>query len=74
MHHWHHSNEEDAIWTNYGVAIPLWDQIFGTYYMPKHKRPSVYGVDEYIEPNRIDQLMYPLKGIGNPFNIIRISI
>ena len=71
MHHWHHSNEEDAIWTNYGAAIPLWDQIFGTYYMPKHKRPSVYGVDEYIEPNMIDQLMYPLKGIGNPLNIIR---
>ena len=31
--------------------------------MPKDKRPSVYGVDEYIEPNMVDQLMYPLKGI-----------
>ena len=38
MHHWHHSNEKEAIWTNYGAAIPLWDQVFGTYYMPKDKR------------------------------------
>ena len=71
MHHWHHSNEEEAIWTNYGAAIPLWDQVFGTYYMPKDKRPSVYGVDEHIEPNMVDQIMYPLKGVGNPFNIVR---
>ena len=62
MHHWHHSNEKEAIWTNYGAAIPLWDQIFGTYYMPGDKRPSVYGVDEHIEPNMVDQIMYPLKG------------
>jgi sterol desaturase/sphingolipid hydroxylase (fatty acid hydroxylase superfamily) len=71
MHHWHHSNETDAVWTNYGAALPLWDQVFGTYYMPKDKRPSVYGIDEHIEPNMIDQLMYPLGQIGNPFNIIR---
>ena len=71
MHHWHHSNETDAVWTNYGAALPLWDQVFGTYYMPKDKRPSVYGIDEHIEPNMIDQLMYPLGQIGNPFNILR---
>ena len=53
------------------ISIPLWDQVFGTYYMPKDKRPSVYGVDEHIEPNMVDQIMYPLKGIGNPFNIFR---
>ena len=39
--------------------------------MPKDKRPSVYGVDEHIEPNMVDQIMYPLKGVGNPFNIVR---
>jgi len=71
MHHWHHSNEEEAIWSNYGVIIPIWDQIFGTYYMPRDKRPSIYGVDEHIEPNMIDQLLYPFKGVGNPLWIIR---
>jgi sterol desaturase/sphingolipid hydroxylase (fatty acid hydroxylase superfamily) len=71
MHHWHHSNEPEAIWTNYGVVIPLWDQIFGTYNMPRDKRPSIYGVDEYIEPNMVDQLLYPLQDIGKPWNIIR---
>ena len=71
MHHWHHSSETDAIWSNYGAVIPHWDMIFGTYYMPKDKRPTKYGVEEYIEPNMIDQLRYPLSGMGNPLFILR---
>jgi len=34
FHHWHHANETDAHNSNYSVFLPLWDIVFGTYYMP----------------------------------------
>ena len=71
FHHWHHSNEEEAIWTNYSTFLPIWDIIFGTYRMPKNKRPQVYGVDEYVPDGIIEQLRHPLRGIGNPLRFIR---
>tara|TARA_B110000444_G_scaffold175296_1_gene163959 strand:- start:3560 stop:4645 length:1086 start_codon:yes stop_codon:yes gene_type:complete len=70
-HHWHHSSEEDAIWSNYSTFLPLWDLLFGTYYMPKDKRPTIYGVDEYIPMNMVEQLRYPLIGMGNPLRFLR---
>ena len=46
FHHWHHANERDAINTNYAGLLPIWDLLFGTYYMPDDRRPSRYGIDE----------------------------
>ena len=71
FHHWHHANEEEAIWCNYSTFLPLWDLIFGTYYMPKDKRPSVYGIDEPIPMTMVEQLRYPLVGLGNPLRFVR---
>ena len=71
FHHWHHSREEDAIWSNYSTFLPLWDLIFGTYYMPKDKRPTLYGVDEVMPMTMGEQLRYPLMGMGNPFRWLR---
>lgn len=71
FHHWHHSNEDDAVWRNYSTFLPLWDIVFGTYYMPKEKRPSVYGIDEHMPMTMVEQLRYPLLGIGNPLGYLR---
>ena len=71
FHHWHHTNEPDAIWTNYSTFLPIWDIIFSTYFMPKDRRPEIYGVDEYIPPGMAEQLLYPLKGMRNPLWILR---
>lgn len=71
FHHWHHSNEEEAIWCNYSTFLPLWDMVFGTYYMPRDKRPSIYGVDEVVPMTMVEQLRYPLRGMGNPLRFIR---
>ena len=71
FHHWHHSNEKDAIWTNYSTFLPIWDIIFGTYRMPKDKRPQIYGVDEYIPDGVIEQLRHPLRNMGNPLRVLR---
>ena len=74
FHHWHHANEPGAINSNYSVFLPAWDIIFGTYFMPKDRRPMRYGVTEYIPDGMVAQLRHPLRGMGNPFRVIRHPI
>lgn len=66
FHHWHHSNERDAHCSNYSVFLPVWDIIFGTYFMPKGRRPAVYGVDDDIPVGLVPQLLHPFAGVENP--------
>ncbi len=61
FHHWHHANEADAINTNYSVFLPLWDIVFGTYYMPATVRPLRYGVAEHIPDGMAAQLKHPFR-------------
>ena len=65
FHHWHHSSEHDAIGHNYGAALPWWDLVFGTYFMPKHstgRRPRHYGISDYLPRDVVGQLTYPCRG------------
>lgn len=71
FHHWHHTNDPKAIHSNYSVFLPLWDQVFGTYFMPKDRRPEVYGVDEYIPTGMVPQLLHPFRGMGSPVDRLR---
>ncbi|MGI9607022.1 MAG: sterol desaturase family protein [Acidimicrobiales bacterium] len=74
FHHWHHANERGAINSNYSTFLPAWDLVFGTYHMPKDRRPQRYGVNEYVPPGMIAQLRYPLRGMGNPLRFVRHPI
>ena len=71
FHHWHHTNEKDAHNTNYSTFLPIWDLIFGTYFMPKDKRPQKYGIDEYMPEGIIAQLRYPLRDMKSPLWYVR---
>ncbi len=71
FHHWHHANEPGAINSNYSVFLPLWDTLFGTYFMPKDRRPQRYGVSEHIPSGMAAQLRHPFRGIGNPLRVLR---
>ena len=62
FHHWHHANEPDARNTNYAALLPVWDLIFGTYFLPDGRRPQVYGTDEAVPASVIAQLRYPYRG------------
>ena len=65
FHHWHHANEPDSIGHNYSAALPWWDLMFGTFFMPKHttgRRPQHYGIDEHLPKHMIGQLTYPCRG------------
>ena len=71
FHHWHHSNERDAHCSNYSAFLPAWDLAFGTYFVPKDRRPQRYGVDEPIPAGMVDQLWYPLRGVARPWSFLR---
>lgn len=61
FHHWHHGNHPESIHTNYSVFLPLWDIIFGTYYMPRDRRPQRYGVGEAVPDGVVGQMLYPFR-------------
>lgn len=62
FHHWHHGIEKEAIDVNFAIHFPILDRIFGTYYMPKDKWPSGYGVGGHPVPSGfLKQFMYPFN-------------
>lgn len=71
FHHWHHANEVDAHNSNYSVFLPLWDLVFGTYYMPRNKRPVRYGVDDDMPMTMAGQLRFPFCGVRSPRRMLR---
>ena len=62
FHHWHHSAERAAIDRNFAVHTPIWDILFGTYYLPD-RWPSAYGLstNKDMPAQWITQLMYPFR-------------
>ncbi len=74
FHHWHHADEPDAHFSNYATFLPLWDLLFGTYFMSRERRPAVYGVSQPIPRGITAQLRHPLRGMGNPLRVLRHPI
>lgn len=62
FHHWHHSAEHDALDKNFAVHTPVWDLLFGTYYLPD-RWPGAYGLAHTRDvPARWwSQLLYPFR-------------
>ena len=61
-HHWHHGIEKEAIDVNFAIHFPLFDRLFGTYYMPEDIWPRGYGIGNHPVPSGyIPQLLYPLR-------------
>jgi sterol desaturase/sphingolipid hydroxylase (fatty acid hydroxylase superfamily) len=71
FHHWHHADEPGAINSNYSVFLPLWDTLFGTYYMPSGARPQRYGVAEPTPTGIVRQLVQPFRGLRTPRQLVR---
>ena len=74
FHHWHHTNEPDALNSNYSVFLPAWDMIFGSWYMPRDRRPQVYGVSEDIPTTIVAQMAHPFHGLRSPLWTLRHPI
>ena len=61
-HRWHHTSADRGGSSNFAGTFPLFDLLFGTFYMPAGQRPDDYGVDDPHFPSGfLRQLRYPFK-------------
>lgn len=61
FHRWHHTDESRARDKNFAGLLPLWDILFGTYYMPKQQRPSSFGTETPVPAGLIGQMAFPFR-------------
>lgn len=59
FHHWHHDINKNNY--NYSAQLSFIDGLFGTFYLPKNKRPQVYGITQSIPINYWQQFIYPFR-------------
>ncbi|MEM6653097.1 MAG: sterol desaturase family protein [Pseudomonadota bacterium] len=60
MHRWHHAEDPDAYNSNFAGIFSIWDQMFGTYYVPGPCNAPL-GIGDEIKPNLVGQLAYPFE-------------
>ena len=61
FHHWHHAQEPEAYNTNFAGEFPVLDALFGTLYLPAHRWPAQYGIDDTEPTGYLRQLAWPLR-------------
>ena len=61
FHRWHHTKEAEAMDKNFAGFFPLWDILFGTYYMPRDKFPTDFGIAEEMPETLGAQLWWPFR-------------
>lgn len=59
FHRWHHSNEPEAREKNFAGLFAFIDVLFGTYYLPRDREPTRFGVDDPIPVGILAQLRWP---------------
>lgn len=72
FHHWHHANEPESIHTNYAAFLPIWDQLFGTYRIPRDRQPLRYGIDEPHSETFVGLLVGPLSALRQTRTVTRM--
>jgi len=62
FHHWHHGAEREAVDKNFAVHTPVWDRLFGTYFMPD-RWPGSYGLagGDPVPGGWFRQLVHPFR-------------
>jgi sterol desaturase/sphingolipid hydroxylase (fatty acid hydroxylase superfamily) len=60
FHRWHHSVEAGPRERNFAPMFPLWDVLFGTFYMPAGARPERFGA-EGVPGDMLGQLIHPWR-------------
>ena len=63
FHRWHHSRQREAWDKNFAGLFPIWDIVFGTYYMPKGRMPEDFGVAGGFPQDMPRQLWEPVRNL-----------
>ena len=61
FHRWHHTSETEARDKNFAGLFPAWDILFGTYHMPKDRRPASFGTATPVPAGLLGQLVFPFR-------------
>ena len=62
FHRWHHTTAERGGSKNFAGTFPIFDLLFGTFYMPKNELPDRYGVSDPDFPTSFGaQMLHPFK-------------
>jgi sterol desaturase/sphingolipid hydroxylase (fatty acid hydroxylase superfamily) len=63
FHRWHHTSEDEGLDKNFAGLLPIFDMLFGTYYMPRDRLPAVFGLkNEQVPKGFWGQMLYPFRG------------
>jgi sterol desaturase/sphingolipid hydroxylase (fatty acid hydroxylase superfamily) len=61
-HRWHHTSYDRGGNSNFASTFPVYDLLFGTFYMPRGELPDAFGVDEPDYPQDfIGQIIHPFR-------------
>ena len=62
FHRWHHTALDRGGSSNFAGTFPIWDLLFGTFYMPENELPDAYGIDDKSFPEGFGaQMLYPFR-------------
>ena len=62
FHRSHHTSQTEACDKNFAGLLPLWDLLFGTYYLPQGRQAQRFGVDGLQVPDGfLAQLLFPFR-------------
>lgn len=59
FHRWHHSNEPEARDKNFAGLFSVIDLVFGTFYMPKGRVATRFGIDDPMPKGLFAQMKWP---------------
>jgi sterol desaturase/sphingolipid hydroxylase (fatty acid hydroxylase superfamily) len=66
FHRWHHTKEDEGLNRNFSGGLPLWDLLFGTFYMPRNRQPEVFGIDDPMPSGFFGQMAAPFRKRETP--------
>jgi len=62
FHRWHHTSEAEGLDRNFAGLFPVFDLVFGTFYMPPGRGPQRFGLArETVPEGLLAQLAYPFR-------------
>jgi sterol desaturase/sphingolipid hydroxylase (fatty acid hydroxylase superfamily) len=61
FHHWHHTRDgPDLVNKNFAAMLPFVDRLFGTFYLPRTRRPASFGINDPMPADLASQLLHPV--------------
>jgi len=61
FHRWHHADEREAEDKNFAGLFPIYDLMFGTFYLPRHRLPEHFGTGTPVPAGLLGQLAFPFR-------------